>query len=245
MERFDWFGEEKKTVRFQWNGRDAVIVFPDQPKAHKPWIWRTEFFGLFAQVDKYMCDHGWFVVWVDIHEEYGCPESIEIMHEFQKYATAEFGLSEKCVPFGFSRGALCATEYALKYPESVSKLYLDAPLLDFAFFPGPRGVNPMEPARWAHCLSRYGMTEEEAFRHTMPAARGAELSPIPMVIVTGDEDKSVPMEKFTNRFMRDYMAAGGDLLLIVKPGGGHHPHSTHHPECIYAFLDDENKEKKE
>lgn len=239
MERFDWFGEGKRVERFTWNDRNAIIVFPDHPKEGNPWIWRTEFFGLFAQTDKYMCDRGWFVVWVDIAEEYGSARSIEVMHAFHAYLTKEYGLSSRAVPFGFSRGALCATEYALTYPESVDKLYLDAPLLDFTCFPGPNGKNPCLPALWAHCLEAHQMTEEEAFAHTMPAKRGAELAKkqIPIIIVTGDDDQSVPFFEVTYPFMRDFQTNGGDLLLIMKPGCGHHPHSTHHPECVMAFLE--------
>ena len=112
-------------------------------------------------------------------------------------------LEEKAILFGFSRGGLYAYNYALYYPESVAKMYLDAPVLNLRTWPWNKGRN--------HDLfcKEYNVNEETfaTFRGS-PVDTVAEFAQydIPLLIVAGDKDESVPIEKNTYVFEEYYCA---------------------------------------
>ena len=39
--------DENRRIEFSLNGRDAVLICPDQPAPGMPWVWRAEFLGAF------------------------------------------------------------------------------------------------------------------------------------------------------------------------------------------------------
>lgn len=39
------FMDENRKIEFSLNGRDAVLICPDQPAPGMPWVWRAEFLG--------------------------------------------------------------------------------------------------------------------------------------------------------------------------------------------------------
>ena len=133
MEQSEYHGFLR--LDFEYQGREVIVVCPKQRAAGNPWVWRAEFFGAFDTVDVEMLNRGWHVVYYQVSNMYGCPEAISLMKTFHDFVTVAYGLSQKADIFGFSRGGLYAVNYALRYPQEVSTLYLDAPVVDLMQWP--------------------------------------------------------------------------------------------------------------
>ena len=221
----EWKNHKKIDFSDEVGGRESYIVFPDVPLPDKPWVWRTEFFGAFDTVDLALLNEGWCLAYHKASDMYGCPQAMEYFREFQDMVEHKFVLSPKPVLFGFSRGGLYAVNYALKYPNRVGCLYLDAPVLDMTTWPGFHG----ETKESRDCMKCYG----DAFEN--PIDKVSELT-VPVILVAGDADDLVPMDKNAQRMYDIYKNAGGNVEFIIKGGVGHHPHSLDDPSPVINFI---------
>ena len=224
---------------FEFEGHPCILVHPHRARPGRPWVWRAEFFDAFAQVDEAMAQAGYHVAYIRLSDRYGCPAAVADMEAFRRLLTEKYGLADKPLLFGFSRGGLYAVNYALAYPQHTGKLYLDAPVMDIRSWPGGLGKATREDKCWRECLSCYGLTEETArtFRRN-PLDRAEELAKlnIPVALVAGGADKTVPFDENGLPFAARFRRAGGEIQLIVKPGCDHHPHSLEDPAPVVAFL---------
>jgi len=66
---------------------------------------------------------------------------------------------------------------------------------------------------------------------TAPASAG-----VPVLLISGDADLDVPFEENGAVLERTYRACGGAVMTILKPGGGHHPHSLPDITPIVQFV---------
>ncbi len=232
-----WFGFE--LARGAHNGRETLLVVPKVCAEGRPWVWRAEFFGAFPSVDLALVRAGFHVAYCSFSDMYGAPSAVEGMKAYHDDLVARYRLSPKADLFGFSRGGLYACNYAFAYPQDVSSLYLDAPVLDIRLWPGGFGRLPRRDKEWAQCLSAYGLSEEEAAAcDDSPLKRAPALARrgVPVVMVLGDSDEAVAAEENGRAFASAFRAAGGDILLIEKPGCRHHPHSLEDPTPVLRFI---------
>jgi len=228
-----------KRIDFEFHGHECILVCPHIPAEGRPWVWRSEFFGAFAQADEAMLRSGWHVAYVKLSDKYGCPDAVREMENFRVYLTAEYELCERAAIFGFSRGGLYAVNYALTYPNGVERLYLDAPVLDVRSWPAGWGAGIGGRREWEQCKTCYALTDETARDFSgNPLDRAEELARlnIPVLIVAGDADDVVPLSENSLPFEKKFSAAGGQIELIVKKGCGHHPHSLEDVAPIVKFL---------
>lgn len=235
--RSRWKGHER--VDFTVNGRPALLVSPKTAAPGNPWIWRTEFFGVEPAVDLALLEHGWHVAYLSMPNLYGAPAAMEVMDGFPAYLKNNYAISSTPVLEGFSRGGLYAFNWAARRPEQVAALYVDAPVCDFKSWPAGRGKGKGSPGDWTRCLKVYGLTEEQAL--AWPGNPIDNLAPlaaakIPVVAVAGDADETVPLDENIGLVEQRYRKLGGEILVIVKPGGGHHPHSLREPAPVVDFL---------
>ncbi|HOP10535.1 MAG TPA: GDSL-type esterase/lipase family protein [Oscillospiraceae bacterium] len=225
--------------RFYYNGRVCTYIEPKQFAPGRPWVWRTEFLHAFESVDVELVRRGWALCYYRVSNLYGCPESVELMKGFHDEMVKRFGLSKTAVPFGFSRGGLYAVNYAAAYPQDVEAVYIDAPVLDLKSWPGGMGSGNSSPYELIDCMDVYGL-DETGFRQFSqnPLDKAAVLAKagIPIALVTGDADMSVPYDENGKLFDEKYRQAGGKILTIVKPGCAHHPHSLEDPAPVVDFL---------
>lgn len=239
-EHVNWEGLD--AIHFEIFGRESWIIQPAVPRGDRKWVWRTEFFGAFDYADMALVRDGYYLVFHNVSDLYGCPQSILYMEKFYAYVVSEYRLNPKAVMIGLSRGGLYACNFALAHPDQVSCLYLDAPVLDIRSWPGGKYSGPGEEACWAECLNCYGLTEETAaaFRDN-PLDHIKEIADakIPVVLVCGDADELVPFSENGRIFDRKFRALGGKIKTIVKPGCGHHPHSLENPAEIVNFIERE------
>lgn len=59
---------------------------------------------------------------------------------------------------------------------------------------------------------------------------------IPIISVCGDADKVVPFKDNMDVVRSRYLALGGPVEVIIKPGVDHHPHSLENPEPVVDFI---------
>ena len=234
----DWKGYQR--INFTAGGRQSFLVRPKEAQPGRPWIWRAEFPGAFDQADMALLEAGWHLAYHCVSDRYGCPSSIDDMKEFFDTVVPAFDLHPKTVLFGFSRGGLYACNYALRHPEDVAALYLDAPVLDIRSWPGGLGCGDGDPDCWAQCKALYGLTDDSAPGFAQnPLDQAARLAAcgIPVVGVAGLADTTVPYSENLQRFTPRFRAAGGKIRVIEKPGCAHHPHSLEDPEPVVSFIE--------
>ena len=221
-----------ETIKFQFDGRDAIVVRPDNPNGK--WIWKTEFFDGFDKSEQALLGMGYTRVYYRVSDMYGSYHAVRLMHNFYLELMKRFDLNQKGALLGFSRGGLYAFNFALAYPEYVDKVYLDAPVLDLRTWPLPPRVE------YFQMLDEYPLDAE-----TLKTFKGHPVCNfeeyfklgIPTMIVAGDADEAVPFEK-NSALMIEYAENHGvDITYIIKPGCGHHPHGLEDNTPIIDFVE--------
>lgn len=219
---------------FRFKGRDAIVVVPKQAAEGKPWIWRPAFFGAFPSVDEALLEKGFHVVYYDVTHCYGNPRAVELGTDFYNYMKDFYHLSPKVTLEGFSRGGLYALNWAIKNTDKVACIYIDAPVCNVFSWPGRKNA-PL----WNDLLKEWELTDKEmdSFRgnpidNLEPLAKAG----IPIISVCGDADKTVPFKENMDIVRSRYLALGGPVEVIIKPGVDHHPHSLENPEPVVDFI---------
>lgn len=82
-----------------------------------------------------------------------------------------------------------------------------------------------------------GLSEMLSFRnHPIDQKEKILQSGVPIMLVSGDSDKTVPFIE-NGQLLYDYFKAnGGNIELILKPGGDHHPHGLPDNTPIVNFI---------
>ncbi len=233
---------DRTALYFSHKWRDSWVVIPPKPRKDRRWAWRTEFFGAFDYADVALNNMGYYLVHHSISNMYGCPQAVGYMEEFYKILTEELRLSPKAVMIGLSRGGLYAYNFALKYPDQVACLYLDAPVMDIRSWPGGFGKGPGEPGCWKECMSHYGITEKTIWEFKdNPLDHIQEIvdAKIPVMLVAGLADTLLPYDENGGIFDREFRKLGGKIKTIAKEGCDHHPHSLEDPTEIVEYIDKE------
>ena len=234
----DWNGYEM--LQFSVGGRSALLVIPKTPAPGKPWIWRTEFFGIDPQADVALLGKGLHVAYIDVGGLFGAPVALDAMDQYYAHVCKTYELSTKPALEGFSRGGLYAFNWAARHPEQVACLYVDAPVCDFKSWPGGKGRSRFAGKEWRQVLQAYRMTDEQARAYKYnPVDNLAPLAKakIPILSVIGDvHDWIVPIEENTLIVEKRYKELGGEIQVIRKPKGGHRPHSLQDPTPIVNFV---------
>ena len=221
--RDTWHGFSR--VRFDFMGHAAWIVEPKVgPALGVPWTWTMQWADAF--VDRQGCldllKRGWRHVTIDVFAERMNDEGLKICRAFQKYLVEELGFAPQANLIGMSWGGFFSVRYANAYPDSVRRIYLDAPLLNFEGFANPDygRVGP-----WADMRPADGNWTDDP---RMPVNMAGTLARagIPILLLYGGQDQVVPpalnCELFANRFR----AAGGDIRVTRRGLFGHHPHGV-------------------
>ena len=226
-----------QVIEYEFNGHKVTVIRPEKPNGE--WIWKTEFLYAFDKAEVELLERGYTRVYYDVSDQYGCDRAIRLMYKFYKHVIKAFALSEQCFLFGFSRGGIYAFNYALFYPETVKKIYLDAPVLDLISWP-----TTAHPKEYAEMLDCYDLTEETLLNFRgMPSENLEEFFGlnIPLLLVAGGADEVVPFEKNSGKMIEYCKAHGIELEYYVKEGGFHHPHSLEDVSPILRFVCGEEK----
>ena len=246
IEKYEKLGYQCE--KFSFENREGVVVFPFVARKENPWIWRPEFFGAFEQADQELLKQGWKLVYITMSDQYGCPDIIHFMERFYTWITKTYCLSYKADLFGFSRGGLYALNFAAQNPEKVQTLYLDAPVIDLASWPGGYyGTAPHLEKEWTEACEAYTCTSEELKNYKQKMEKKFQIlleKQIPVILVAGLADQVVPYEE-NGKFLENYMLQKHmkNFKCIKKNGCDHHPHSMENPEEIVKFISESLLEK--
>lgn len=227
-----WHGGTRHDFKFK--ERDAIVVEPAEAAEGNPWVWRPAFFDAFPSVDVALLAKGFHIVYLDLTHEYGNPKSVALGTDFYQWICENYALSEQVTLEGFSRGGLYALNWAIANPEKVACLYLDAPVCDVFSWPGRE-----QPELWQDLLQKWDTTDKEMasfagnpIDHLQPLAAAG----VPILAVCGDSDRVVPYSENMEVLRNRYVALGGPVEVILKPGCDHHPHSLENPEPVVDFI---------
>jgi pimeloyl-ACP methyl ester carboxylesterase len=229
---------------FKVDGKSAIVVAPQESLPGKPWLWRGEFFGAFANADVALVHKGFYLVYLGVPDLFGSPEAIKHWDKFYEELTDKYGFAKIAALIGLSRGGLYCYNWAIANPEKVACIYADAPVCDFKSWPGGKqkglGKGEGSDPEWQKMLKAYGFkSDAEAIAyHGNPVDNLKPLADagVPLLHVYGDADTAVPWDENTGIIAERYQKLGGSITLIPKPGIGHHPHGLKDPAPIVEFI---------
>lgn len=237
-----WMGHERHD--FDFDGKAATVVVPKEPLPGKPWAWRGEFFGAFAEADAELVKRGFHIAYLRVPDLFGAPEAQKLWLPFYEELTGRYGLSKKPALIGMSRGGLYCFNWAAAHPDKVSCIWADAAVCDFKSWPGGAlkglGKGKGSEVEWQKMLKAYGFTNDAqaiAYRgNPVDNLKPIAKAKIPLLLVYGDADDLVLPEENSLVVAERYKKIGGPLTVIPKPGVGHHPHSLTNPTPIVEFV---------
>ena len=225
--------------KFTFEGYEAIIVFPEEYAANKPWLWRGRWFGHEPQTDIELLKRGFTLVFLNTYIFYGAPGAVTLWEKYYAFLREQFGLAKRVALIGMSQGALIALNFAKKNPEKVSAIYIDNGVCDFKSWPGGFGKSEVYND-WIQCQKSYNITcKEDALNYKdQPFDNLEELAAakVPILALCGDIDKVVPLDENMDVFAPRYEALGGPIRTIVKKNNDHHPHSFKDPTLMVNHL---------
>ena len=223
-----------RRIDFEFEGREAILVFPDKPNEKKNWLFKTEYFHAFVDYEVEMVKRGWHLAYIQNITRWCKEEDLDTKKQFCDFLQSEYGLYEKCVPVGMSCGGLIGCKFAAKYPGYVSALYLDAPVMNYLSCPA--GLGKGTDSMWQEFQEAMGMDLAELIcyrEHPIDKMHILLENNIPIIMVYGDSDDIVPYDENGAILEKFYRENGGTIITIGKKNCGHHPHGlTDHTPLI-------------
>ncbi len=226
--------------RFVFEGRDAWIVYPENPNGKL--ILKTEYRDSYLDFEIAMIKRGYYHCFIAHHNRWATPDEVDCQARFVKFVAEKLNIEPKCSLVGISCGGLYATKLAEKYPELVSCMYIDAPVLNFLSVAG-LGTISHEVARetfWKELVEAYGFTRASIVTYRESPIDHLDVlikHNIPILMIYGDADTVIVYEE-NGKVLEDYYRKhGGILETIVKHGGDHEPHSLEDVTPIIEFVE--------
>ena len=228
-----------KTLDFAFEGRHALLVFPEAPNKERKWLLKTEYFNAFPNFEIEMLKRGYHLAYLANVTRWMVPSDIDAKAHFADFLNKEFGLNKKCVPVGMSCGGLHAVYFAAKYPEYISSLYLDAPVMNLLSCPYAVGRNKATGFN-EEFENATGMTLSMLLNyrnHPIDNAPKLLEKGLPIILVAGDSDSVVPYDENGKALYELYKNSGGEIELYLKENCDHHPHGLEDQTPIIDFVE--------
>ncbi len=225
-----------KRINFEFMGRNAILVVPKENSCRK-WLLKTEYFEAFPELEIEMVKRGWHLAYVSNITRWCMDEDLNVKKAFAEYLSNEYGLEQACVPVGMSCGGMIAVKFAAKYPEYVSCLYLDAPVMNLLSCPcglGRAGNDMYEEFKEATHMTVADLLNYR--EHPVDKIPLLLAHRIPVILVYGEDDVVVPYEENGIFLEYYYKKNRGVLEVIGKKGCGHHPHGLEDNTPIVEFI---------
>ena len=226
---------------FTFENKPAKVILPHVRREKPALLIKTEYFNAFPETEIALLERGYFLGFIENGNRWGTDDDLDRKARFIRFVQEKYALSDKCVPVGMSCGGLIAIKLAAKYPSLVSCLYLDAPVLNYMSCPCGFGIgNSLASTNEEilHALGMQSISELLSYREMpldkLPKLVGAK---IPVVLVAGDSDHTVPFCENGILLQNAYEKAGLPLEVYLKPGCDHHPHGLPDPSPVIAFIE--------
>ena len=230
--------EGLKRLDFEFEGRNCILICPENPIEGNKWLYKTEYFGAFPNFEIEMVKRGYFLAHIETESRWNLPSDDAVRPRFVEFLKKEFNLNEKCVPVGMSCGGMQAVYFAAEYPQYVAALYIDAPVLNFLSC--PFAVGEAETDFIEQFVEQRKMTLSEMLNyrnHPIDNAYKVIDAKIPLCLVCGAVDKVVPYNENGKILSEMYNAAGVEIFEVLKPDCDHHPHGLSDPTPIIEFVE--------
>ena len=228
---------------FLFEGRQASIVFPKEGAKNGRLAVKLVYRDAFpkaAELD--LLNHGFHLCYIKSDNRWGTDGDLDRTALFIGFVTAKYTLQKRTVLIGMSCGGLMAVKLAAKYPELISCLYLDAPVINYLSCPGCVGDAKREEVgiqmeELYSALNIKSMSELIAYRQ-MPLDQIPLLlqHKIPVVLVAGLADRVVPYHENGQHLQRAYEASQVDFECHLKPECDHHPHGLDVNTPVIRFI---------
>ena len=217
------------------DGRKVQIAIPKEPNGK--WALKTEYFDEFPAVQTKLLEMGYYIAHIKNKTRWHHWSDTDARAKLSEYMAEKFQVQKKCVIIGMSCGGMQGIYFAAKYPELVSCMYLDAPVVNFLSCPMGIGVGV------PHCLEEFekktGMNlsalinyRDHPFDHIPKLVQNN----IPIILVCGDSDQVVPYEENGKHIYDRYVENHCIIEAIIKKGCDHHPHSLEDNTPIIDFI---------
>ena len=207
-------------VVFDFKGYRAWICCPScEPVKGQPWTWTMQWATAYVPRTNVlqMLRDGYHHVTIETFARRMDEKGLQVSAEFQRFLVEKLGFAPKAYLIGMSWGGFFSVRYAAKHPESVAKIYLDAPLLVFDDYTGDIGP-------WAGKKPAEGW----AAMPEMPVNMAGRLASakIPILLLYGGADNVVQPAANAETFAARFKAEGGDIKVVKRGMYGHHPHGV-------------------
>ena len=233
------YSSKYETVTTVFQGRNATIVFADKDIRTSKWALKTEYFEAFPNTQDALLEKGINLVFIENETRWCKEEDIDAKKAFADYLKKEYGFEDKCIIIGMSAGGLIGTKFAAKYPECVSVLYLDAPVLNLLSCPLALGkAERYEDMVTEFCTALNTNASELLSYREHPIDKMHLLlgNKLPIILVCGLDDVVVPYCENGELLYNYYSKNGGTIHQILKENCGHHPHGLDDPTEIVDLI---------
>ncbi|HBN84349.1 MAG TPA: hypothetical protein DDZ89_10940 [Clostridiales bacterium] len=230
--------ENYKMETFLFKERTARVIYPNC-EGNGRLIWKAEYWNAFPDFEIEMLNRGYFWCNLEHATRWAPDEETAISAEFIKFVANKLEIEPKCIPVGMSCGGLQVLRLAELYPDLVSVLYLDAPVVNILSMVG-LGEAEFNPDHWRELVSTYGFSKSTVvnFRKSPIDAMNVLIEhDIPIIMLYGNADNTVIYEENGKALEDYYLEHGGTMKVISRSMCAHHPHGLKDPRPIINFIE--------
>ena len=234
MEMWNGFNLKRETL----NGRELIIVMPEKGTENGRWVLKTEYFGAFPSAEIELLKKGYHLVHLKNITRWCKEEDTDARAELAEYMKKTYKLSSKCVIVGMSCGGMQGIYFAAKYPQYVSCMYLDAPVVNLLSCPA--GLGKAENGLFEEFYEHMNISVSELLsyrNHPLDSIPKLVNNNIPVILVCGDSDRTVPYEENGKLLNDSYIENGCTIQTIIKKDCDHHPHGLEDVSPIIDFIE--------
>ncbi len=236
----EWSGFRR--LDFEFEGYPAILVLPNEPHKERRLALKTEYFAAFPETELEMLKRGYFRAYLKNRSRWGTDDDCDRKRRFVDFLADEFGTARKVVTVGMSCGGFHAVSFASRYPEYISFLYLDAPLLTFFSTADLRHEHEAKTVRWPEVQKAWGFaTYAEAYAYNdQPIHRLEALAKnrLPVGLVYGNSDEVVPCFENAELLAEFYESRDLPIRVWKRPCYGHHPHGLADPRELLDYIEE-------
>lgn len=236
-----WFGFPCETMEFE--GKAGTVVFPREGTVNGRLAVKTEYRDAFPEAAELpLLERGFHVCFLQNENRWGTNADLDRKARFVRFVQEKYHLTSRVVPIGMSCGGLIAIKFAARYPELIACLYLDAPVVNYLSCPCGFGVGERlgDGSGIPEILNALGLDSISQLLgyRDMPLDHIPRLvaEKIPIVMVAGGSDTTVPFCENGALLKNAYREAGGEIEVYLKPNCGHHPHGLSDPAPVIEFI---------
>ncbi len=231
-----WNGFKK--IEFEFEGMQAILVFPDKDNQKNICMLKTEYFGAFPSFEIEMLSRGYHLAYLANKTRWCLDEDLHRKHRFIKFLAKEYTISQRVIPVGMSCGGMIAIKFAALYPQHISAMFIDAPVVNLLSCPA--GLGKAGGNMFAEFEKATGMTLADLIsyrNHPLDNIDKLIDHQIPVFAVCGDSDDVVPYEENGALLYEKYKDTKAPYKFVIVPGRGHHPHGLEDNSEIIEFIE--------